>query len=183
MAEVLDAFPGARRALFRKYHIGGCQSCGFQPTETLTELSQRNGELDVNEVIDEIKAGHEFDKSLEIEPKDLGEKKSDVRLLDVRTREEFEAVRIEGAEFVNQQLVQDIMSGSEKDVALVFVDHTGGQSIDAAAYFVGHGFTNAKFLRGGVDAWAQEVDTSMRRYRLENTGAKSDTDLADTVGS
>jgi hypothetical protein len=29
MSAVLENFPGARRALFRKYHIGGCSSCGF----------------------------------------------------------------------------------------------------------------------------------------------------------
>ncbi|MGB0582746.1 MAG: rhodanese-like domain-containing protein, partial [Limisphaerales bacterium] len=54
-----------------------------------------------------------------------------------------------------------------KDDLLVFCDHSGNQSIDAAAYFVGHGFTNAKFLRGGIDAWAQEIDPKMRRYKLE----------------
>jgi len=26
MREVLEIFPGAQRALFRKYHIGGCSS-------------------------------------------------------------------------------------------------------------------------------------------------------------
>ena len=31
MRDVLEKFPGAQRALFRKYHIGGCSSCGFQP--------------------------------------------------------------------------------------------------------------------------------------------------------
>jgi len=165
MAQVLETFPGARRALFRKYHIGGCQSCGFQPTETLDQLCERNGELDVNEVVSEIKAGHDFDKSMEIEPKDLDPAKA--RVLDVRTREEFDAVRIDGSEFVNQELVQKLMSQAGKDDLLVFCDHTGNQSIDAAAYFVGHGFTNAKFLRGGIDAWAQEVDPKMRRYKLE----------------
>ena len=29
MGEVLEVFPGAQRALFRQYHIGGCGSCGF----------------------------------------------------------------------------------------------------------------------------------------------------------
>ena len=29
MGEVLDVYPGARRALFKKYHIGGCSGCGF----------------------------------------------------------------------------------------------------------------------------------------------------------
>ena len=35
------AFPGARRALFARYHIGGCQSCGFSPGETLAEVCAR----------------------------------------------------------------------------------------------------------------------------------------------
>ena len=38
MQQVLEIFPGAQRALFRRYHIGGCSSCGFQPTETLEQL-------------------------------------------------------------------------------------------------------------------------------------------------
>lgn len=165
MESVLGVFPGARRALFRKYHIGGCQSCGFQPTETLAELCERNGGLDVGEVVSEIRAGHDFDRSMEMEPKELDPHTA--RVLDVRTREEFDTVRIDGSEFVNQELVQELMSQAAKDDLLVFCDHAGNQSIDAAAYFVGHGFTNAKFLRGGIDAWAQEVDTKMRRYKLE----------------
>ena len=40
--------------------------------------------------------------------------------------------------------------------------------LDAAAYFAGHGFANAKFMRGGIDAWSQEVDASVPRYKLEN---------------
>jgi len=31
MKELLERFPGAQRALFQKYHIGGCASCGFAP--------------------------------------------------------------------------------------------------------------------------------------------------------
>ena len=170
MADVLNTFPGARRALFRKYHIGGCQSCGFQPTETISELCERNGGLKATEVIAEIRAGHEQDKAMEIVPTELASKREageTIRLLDVRTREEWDAVKIDGAEFVNQELVQQLMSTSDKEAFLTFYDHAGEQSIDAAAYFVGHGFTNAKYLRGGIDAWAREVDKSLRRYKLE----------------
>ena len=49
---------------------------------------------------------------------------------------------------------------------LVVIDHQGRQSLDAAAYFTGHGLQNVRCLRGGIDAWAQEVDGNMRRYRL-----------------
>src|SRR5438552_13503332 len=92
MSTVLEAFPGAQRALFRRYHIGGCASCGFQPTETLEQVCQRNGGLDVHEVLERIKTSHEQDAKTLIEPKELAEwlkRDKSIRLLDVRSREEF----------------------------------------------------------------------------------------------
>ena len=69
---------------------------------------------------------------------------------------------------MNQELVQSLMS-TTRDALLVFYDHDGSASLDAAAYFAGHGFTRAKYLRGGIDAWAQEVDATVPRYRLAAT--------------
>jgi rhodanese-related sulfurtransferase len=172
MRDVLAAFPGARRALFRKYHIGGCSSCGFQPAETLAQVCERNGGLNVDEVLAHITASHEQDRQLEITPREAADRRARgeaVRLLDIRTREEWDAVRLDGAEFVNQELVQSLMGDAPRDALLVFYDHDGTASLDAAAYFAGHGFTNAKYLRGGIDAWAEEVDAKVPRYKLENT--------------
>src|SRR5450755_3520877 len=100
MSAVLENFPGAQRALFRRYHIGGCSSCGFAPTETLAQVCERNGGLEVAEVRAHIQSSHEQDAKIFIEPKELAEwRKQDpaVRLVDVRSREEFEAVHIEGS--------------------------------------------------------------------------------------
>jgi rhodanese-related sulfurtransferase len=169
MREVLEAFPGAQRALFRKYHIGGCSSCGFQPTETLEALCQRNGNLDVSEVLAHIRTSHEQDAKILIEPKDLAEllqQDKSVRLLDVRSREEFEAVHIEGSALMSQPVMQEIMGEGTNTRPLVIVDHAGKQALDAAAYFLGHGLNNVRCLRGGIDAWSQEVDPKLPRYRL-----------------
>ena len=35
MDELLARLPGARRALFAAFHVGGCQSCAYQDDETL----------------------------------------------------------------------------------------------------------------------------------------------------
>jgi rhodanese-related sulfurtransferase len=172
LQEVLAAYPGARRALFRKYHIGGCSSCGFSPAETLAELSARNGNLDVAEVMAQIQTSHEVDRQLEISPAEAAERRAGgerVRLLDLRTREEWEAVHLEGAEFVNQELIQRVMGREGQEGLLVFYDHTGQGSLDAAAYFAGHGFANARSMRGGIDAWSLEVDPKIPRYKLEQT--------------
>ena len=172
MEEVLNAFPGARRALFRKYHLGGCSSCGFTSTETLAQLCARNGNLSVPEVIDHIQSSHDADQQLEISPREITERQArgeKIRLLDLRTREEWDAVRLAGAEFVTQDLIQRLMGREGQESLLVFYDHRGNSSLDAAAYFSGHGFANARFLRGGIDAWSIEVDPKLPRYKLEQS--------------
>jgi rhodanese-related sulfurtransferase len=172
MQEVLEAFPGAQRALFRRYHIGGCSSCSFQPDETLAQLCQRNGGLDVNEVLEHIKLSHEQDAQLLIAPKELAEwleQDKTIRLLDVRSREEFEAVHLEGSVLLSQPVMQEILAEGTNTRPLVIIDHQGKQALDAAAYFMGHGLQNVRCLRGGLDAWANEVDPKLPRYRLDKT--------------
>ncbi|HEU5125334.1 MAG TPA: rhodanese-like domain-containing protein [Verrucomicrobiae bacterium] len=169
MSTVLEAFPGAQRALFRRYHIGGCSSCGFRPDETLTQVCERNGNLNVNEVLAHIQSSHEQDAKIFIEPKELAELRQrdpSVRVVDVRSREEFEAVHIEGSLLLSQDVMRQIMSEGTNTRPLVVVDHLGKTGLDAAAYFLGHGLKNVRCLRGGIDAWAQEVAPKMRRYKL-----------------
>ena len=169
MSAVLENFPGAQRALFRRYHIGGCSSCGFQHTETMAGVCERNGGLDVAEVLAHIQSSHEQDEKILIGAKELAElckQDATLRLVDVRSREEFEAVQIEGSILLSQPVMQQIMAEGTNTRPLVVVDHQGKNSLDAAAYFMGHGLQNVRCLRGGIDAWAQEVDPGIRRYRI-----------------
>ena len=169
MSAVLAAFPGAQRALFRQYHIGGCSSCAFRPDETLAQVCERNGGLKVADVLEHIHASHEQDAKVFIEPQELAERLQQdktIRLLDVRSREEFEAVHIEGSQLMSQPVMQEIMGEGTNTRPLVIIDHQGKQGLDAAAYFLGHGLTNVRCLRGGIDAWSQEVDPKVPRYRL-----------------
>lgn len=169
MREVLQTYPGAQRALFKRYHIGGCSSCAFSPEETLDQLCARNGALNVKEVLAHLRAGHEEDARTFISPAELHQwraEEPDLRLLDVRSREEFDAVRIEGSLLMSQPVMQEMLSTWPRDRAFVIVDHQGRHGLDAAAYFAGHGFENVRCLQGGIDAWAQEVDKTLRRYTL-----------------
>ena len=169
MRAVLENFPGAQRALFRRYHIGGCSSCGFKPTETLAEVCVRNGNLDVAQVLAHIRSSHELDEKILIAPAELAElmqSNHSVKLVDVRSREEFEAVHIAGSMLLSQDVMRDLMASGSNTRPIVVVDHAGKNGLDAAAYFLGHGLQNVRCLRGGIDAWAQVVDTKMRRYKV-----------------
>lgn len=168
MRELLTQMPGAQRALFRRYHIGGCASCGFQPEETLAEVCARNGNLPVPEVIEHLLASHEADQQVQLSPTEASElvKAGGARLVDIRTREEFDAVHIAGSTFFTQELMHEL-GGWDRATLIVFVDHQGTRSMDACAYFAGHGLENVRALRGGIDAWSCEVDPSLSRYELE----------------
>ena len=172
MRDLLVVYPGAQRALFRKYHVGGCSSCGFAPTESLAEICARNPHMDLAEVTGFLQTSQEEDRAMQITPAELREitrhaETSPVHLLDIRTREEFDAVHLPGAHHFTQELMNIILMQWPRDSGLiVLVDHQGTRNLDAAAYFAGHGFTNVKALLGGIDAWSQEVDPSLPRYTL-----------------
>lgn len=168
MRRVLEIFPGAQRALFRRFHIGGCASCGFEPEETLEALCRRNS-LNVAEVLEHIAASRQQDQELQIAPAELAalRQQGPVRLVDIRTREEFQAARIEGAVLFSQPLMQEILGHWPRAELVVIYDHLGRQSLDAAAFFLGHGFTQVRCLRGGLDAWSSEADPAVPRYELE----------------
>jgi rhodanese-related sulfurtransferase len=166
MRVLLEQFPGAQRALFRKYHIGGCSSCGFSPDETLAQVCARNENVDVDLAIAHIVTSEEAERAMQIEPRELAERMKrgeKIQLVDVRTREEFEAVKIDDARLFTQDLMPDLSRG---DLTVIY-DHEGTRSLDAAAYFQGHGFEKVKSLRGGIDAWSLEVDSKLPRYHLE----------------
>jgi rhodanese-related sulfurtransferase len=51
---------------------------------------------------------------------------------------------------MGQDFLQEVMGTWPNDTPIIIVDHTGSRSLDAAAYFTGHSFTNIRALRGGI---------------------------------
>lgn len=164
MGELMAAMPGARRALFAKYHLGGCQSCAFDDEETLSGLCGR-AELDAGEVLAHLLKSHEHDLTMLMEPEEVA-KREDVTFVDVRTREEHEAVKIAGSEFFSQEVQERIFKEKPGGVVMLY-DHTGKYVLDQVAWFRGHGVENAFGMTGGIDAWSLQVDSSVMRYRVE----------------
>jgi rhodanese-related sulfurtransferase len=170
MRELLEQYPGAQRALFRRYHIGGCASCGFSPEEMLAGVCVRNENLDVDEVAEHILASDAADRAMQIEPRELSARLAageTIHLLDIRTREEFDAVKLPGAQLFTQEFMQEILANWSRTDLVVIYDHQGTRGMDAAAYFQGHGFEQIRSLRGGINAWSEQVDPKLSRYHLE----------------
>ena len=167
MQEILKAYPGAQRALFARYHIGGCSSCGFEPTETLERVCISHNLWVVDEVVIFLRGSQEADLKARLSPEGLVEVRKagqKVEILDVRDPEEIQQARIEGARPLTDDLVREIVERWPKDAFIVLVDHSGERSMEGAGFLMSRGFTNIRVLDGGIDAWAAKVDPSMQRY-------------------
>ncbi len=168
MQEVLEAYPSAQRALFRRYHVGGCNSCGYQPEDILEEVAHRHDITDLDEVIEFIEHAEQIDGRIQVSPTDVVtalQSSTPPRLIDVRTPEEWELARIESATLMTEALAE-VMKHWPKDTSIVFYCHLGQRSLDAASYFAGHGHKNVRSMTGGIDAWSLEVDSSVPQYEV-----------------
>lgn len=166
MEQVMSVAPAAQRALFQRYHVGGCSSCGFQPSDTVAQVAKDHNILDVKEMIETIVRAQDVDSRIQIEPTavkgwlDAGE---DFSFIDVRTPEEWEVARIEAAELLDYNESEKYMA-LPKDRKIVFSCHSGVRSLDVASYFIGHGFTEVYSMRGGIAAWSDQVDPNVPKY-------------------
>lgn len=163
MEQILQVAPAAQRALFQRYHVGGCSSCGFQPTDTLAEVCKERNILDVNEVIQTIQRASELDQQVEVDPTEVKawiDSGEDFSFIDVRTPEELAVSRIPQAEPLDFADPGKYM-GLPKDRRIVFSCRSGVRSLDVASYFKGHGFTRVHSMRGGILAWSAQVDPSV----------------------
>src|SRR5687767_3568183 len=109
------------------------------------------------------------DQELDISVQDvkrMQDAKADFLLLDVRQPQEYEHVRIEGAELIPLPHLQARLSELEphRNRPIVVHCHHGGRSMQATLFLRQQGFTNVKNMAGGIDAWSLQIDPSKPRY-------------------
>jgi len=85
------------------------------------------------------------------------------KLYDVRTPKEREVAMIAGSVILDDAAMASIEQ-LPKDTHLGFVCHHGGRSRAAAEHFLKQGFKSVYNIAGGIDAWSQHVDPSIKRY-------------------
>ena len=65
--------------------------------------------------------------------------------------------------FTENVLANDLPAWSRKRPVLIYC-HFGIRSHDAAVFLMNEGFKDVRVLKGGIDAWSQQVDETVRRY-------------------
>jgi len=95
----------------------------------------------------------------EIDRRDPG-----VCLVDVREKIEWDVARIEGAILKPMSTFENDYQDIPKDKTVYLYCKVGGRSRNAAQFLRSKGYKNVFNVKGGIDAWAREIDPQMRRY-------------------
>jgi rhodanese-related sulfurtransferase len=85
-------------------------------------------------------------------------------LLDVREPWEYHTCRIEGSMLAPMNTSPARVPELDRDSDTVVICHHGVRSYQVGVFLERNGFSNLYNLKGGVNAWADQVDPSMPRY-------------------
>jgi adenylyltransferase/sulfurtransferase len=85
-------------------------------------------------------------------------------LLDVREPHEVQICRFEGARAIPLREIAARVAELDRSAEIVVYCKLGPRSDAAAAFLRERGFARVLNLRGGIDAWARDVDPTMPRY-------------------
>ncbi len=87
-----------------------------------------------------------------------------VMLIDVREPFELDIAKVTGAEAIPMRQIPEHVGALPKDKHLLIMCHHGGRSMRVTQFLRMQGYTTVTNVAGGIDAWAQEIDPSIKRY-------------------
>ncbi|HEY6209479.1 MAG TPA: molybdopterin-synthase adenylyltransferase MoeB [Gemmatimonadales bacterium] len=134
-----------------------CPVCGPHPTVT---------ELIDYEAFCGIGAEPSYDGA-EITAQELRqewERNPDLLVIDVREPHEYEITHIDGAVLMPLGELPNRLNELDGHREIVTHCHHGARSLKALEILKAAGFSKVRSLRGGIDAWAVNVDPSLPRY-------------------
>ena len=137
-------------------------------------------------LITEVKVENQDSQSVEltvITPEALDNRLSsggsNLILLDLRESWEWDIAHIEGSQLITRENSESILSNLKKDGELILIDWKQDRSPSFVKWLVQQGFSYAKCLEGGIDAWSDKIDPSLARYEIESDDGYRYEDIID----
>ncbi len=184
MKEVNDKFPDARTLLFKKFQIG-LPVAGYKAEETIASVCQAQNKP-VNEIVNFLNAEYSDKHIAVISPEELDIKlqtgKSNPALLDIRESWERDISKVKGAELITRENCESIINALDKNREIVLIDWKQDRSPSFSKWLRQRGFENVKCLEGGIDAWADRVDSSLNRYDIDEDDGYRYEDIIEEPG-
>jgi len=164
LEEIVKLYPSAILFLEKKYSV---KELPHPSTINLKNLSKEYSLPPPQILFMEIQL-HGTSQSVEeitaLEAQSLLKTDPLLRVLDVRENWERSFGSIPHSQILTDNLFSEALQNWSKDSAIIFYCHFGVRSRDAAHEFAKNGFTKVYVIRGGIDAWSSQVDTTIPRY-------------------
>ncbi|MEI9921774.1 MAG: ThiF family adenylyltransferase [Bacteroidota bacterium] len=162
--EVVKLLSGSKNSLAGKLLIVDSQSL----ETTIINIPDRNAKASIKNLVDYDEfCGLRKSNMKEItvqELKKLIDDKADFQLIDVREPHEADICEI-GGELIPQGTIPANVDKISRDKQVVIHCRSGARSGNMVKWLeANHGFTNLYNLKGGILAWASEIDPEMPTY-------------------
>jgi molybdopterin/thiamine biosynthesis adenylyltransferase/rhodanese-related sulfurtransferase len=149
-------------SLARDHH---CPLCGSAPAiTTLTVDSPAPSCSPVASLSSMPNTDYPLEISVTAAKQLLDQSPCGVLLVDVREPFEVAIAAIRGAELIPMGQIPASAHSLPRDEHLLVMCHHGGRSMRVTQYLRAQGYTAVTNIAGGIDAWAAEIDPTLRRY-------------------
>ncbi len=142
----------------------GCPVCGEHARTTLLDAADYQRMCEAVSLSMDSTTEHPLEISVTEAQLLLEREPGRVRLIDVREPFEREICQIAGADAVPMGQIPAKLDSLPRDQHLLVLCHHGGRSRRVTEYLRAQGFTAVSNVAGGIDAWAVEIDPTLRRY-------------------
>lgn len=138
-----------------------CPICGDNPTiKELIDYQQFCGIPGQDEAPDE----NPDEVTVQDMKKAMDDKSLGIRVVDVREPDEYEIAHIEGVPQIPLSQLEARFTELDANETIYLHCKSGVRSMKALSFLREQGYKYVKSVKGGIAAWAQEIDTSIPQY-------------------
>jgi sulfur-carrier protein adenylyltransferase/sulfurtransferase len=138
-----------------------CPICGDHPTiKELIDYEQFCG-IPVDPT---IRAANPDEVSVQDMKKAYDDPKLGIKLLDIREPFEYEIAHIKGVPLMPMNELASRFTDLDPNSQLYLICKTGSRTLKAVEFLKERGYKYAKSVKGGIDAWSDEIDHTVPRY-------------------
>ena len=138
-----------------------CPICGENPT--ITELIDYQEFCGIGDEPDEPQA-HPDEVSVQAMKAAMEDAANDIAFLDVREYDEVEIAKIDGVPLIPLGELPQRFTELDPNQTIYIHCKMGGRSLKAVDFLKQQGFKYCKSVAGGINAWSDEIDSSVPRY-------------------
>ena len=94
----------------------------------------------------------------------LDDPKLGIKVIDIREPFEYEIARVEGVPLLPMSELQNRFTELDPNTQYYLHCKVGSRSLSALSFLREQGFKYVKSVKGGIDAWSNEIDRNVPRY-------------------